>query len=96
MHVDHIVDYTIGEDRIVGWSTHGSVDYLGELRDGQPETLAVHVDENNFAANEAVSFMVDERTYLLMNDSRSGFDWDKDTVIEISGFSGDINQLSIG
>ncbi len=96
LHIDHIIDYTIGLDRILGWSTDSSVDYLGELQDIRRETLTAPINQNALAANDAASFTVNERTYLLMNDSQPGFDWDKDTLIEITGFSGDINQLSIG
>ena len=94
--IDHIIGYTIGDDRILGWSTHNSVEYLGELQDAQPETLRALVNQNEFNPNDVASFAVNDRTYLLMNDSEPGFDWDKDTLIDITGFSGDITQLSIG
>ena len=62
----------------------------------QPGELAALVHQHEFVANGAASFIVNERTYLLMNDSHPGFDWENDTVVEITGFSGDINQLAIG
>ena len=94
--IDHIVDYAIGVDRILGWSTCNPVAHLGELADAEPGELAALVHQHEFVANGAASFIVNERTYLLMNDSHPGFDWENDTVVEITGFSGDINQLAIG
>ena len=94
--IDHIVDYAIGEDRILGWSTHNPVAHLGELADAESGELEALVHQHDLVANDAASFIVNERAYLLMNDSQPGFDWDKDTVVEITGFSGDINQLAIG
>ena len=64
--------------------------------DGRSLDLIYLSNPNEFNLNDAASFRVNERTYLLMNDSQPGFDWDKDTLIDITGFSGDINQLSIG
>ena len=94
--IDHVVDYAIGVDRILGWSTHNPVAHLGELADAEPGELAALVHQHEFVANDAASFIANERTYLLMNDSHPGFDWENDTVVEITGFSGDINQLAIG
>jgi len=94
--IDHIVDYAIGVDRILGWSAHNSVIHLGELADAESGELAALVHQHDLVANDAASFIVNERAYLLMNDSQPGFDWDTDTVVEITGFIGDINQLVIG
>ena len=94
--IDHIVDYAIGVDRILGWSAHNSVAHLGELADAESGELEALLHQNDFVANDAASFIVNERAYLLMNDSQPGFDWDKDTVVEITGFIGDINKLAIG
>ena len=83
-------------DRILGWSTHDSVTHLGELADAESGELEALLHQHDLVANDAVSFTVNERVYLLMNDSQPGFDWDTDTVVELTGFSGDINQLVIG
>ena len=96
LHIDHIIDYTIGVDRILGWSTHNPVAYLGEFAGAQPGKLAEQILQYDFAANDAASLIINERAYLLMNNSQPGFDWNNDTVVEITGFIGDINQLSIG
>ena len=80
----------------MGWSTHNSVIHLGELAGAESGELSALVSQHDLVANDAASFIVNERTYLLMNDNQPGFDWDKDTVVEITGFSGDINQLAIG
>ncbi len=71
----------------------GSVSALTETAIGQVLT------PSNFVVNGASTFRFRDglldRTFLALNDSRAGFSASTDSIIEITGFKGNLNNLSI-
>jgi len=53
----------------------------------------------NFVVNGASTFKfrdgLSDRNFLALNDSRAGFSASTDSIIEITGFTGNLNSLSI-
>ena len=60
------------------------------------EDMSSLLNSTDFNANAAVTFNMDERTFLAMNDATAGFQGNSDTMIEITGYSGNLAGLSIG
>ena len=53
-----------------------------------------------FAANGAATFSYNDpsqgtRTFLALNDGTAGFNANSDSIVEITGFSGSLTNLSI-
>jgi Ca2+-binding RTX toxin-like protein len=71
----------------------GSVSALNETAIQQVLT------PTNFVVNGASTFRFRDglldRTFLALNDSRAGFSASTDSIIEITGFTGNLNNLSI-
>ena len=49
-----------------------------------------------FNAHAAVTFSMDTRTFLAMNDARVGFQGSSDSMVEITGYSGNLSDLVMG
>lgn len=99
--MDRILDFEIGEDMLVSHTLVGSGDFFdgGALADLEAETIAEALTEESFQANAGAYFTVGEgaeaRTFVALNDGTAGFDAAADTVIEITGYTGDINELGV-
>ena len=50
---------------------------------------------NTLGADSAATFAFDSRTFLAINDSSTGFDSTKDALIEITNFTGNLDDLAI-
>jgi hypothetical protein len=58
------------------------------------------LNQRTFAANGAAVFAYDDmsdglRTFVAINDRQAGFSASTDAVLEITGYSGVLSQLSI-
>jgi len=94
---DWITDLAIGFDRIDAPHavTLGSVRQLGSVSALTNVALRQVLSSDNFVANGVSSFSFGTRTFLALNDSIAGFSSTRDAVIEITGYSGSLNQLEI-
>jgi hypothetical protein len=89
---DRITDFKIGTDVIDGPNTAKAV-HLGKV-----ETLdatGISTVLGALSANGAATFTFGTRTFLALNDGISGYSETSDAVVEITGFSGRLNQLRI-
>ncbi len=89
---DQITDFKIGTDVIDGPNTAKAV-HLGKV-----ETLdatGISTVLGSLSANGAATFTFGARTFLALNDGISGYSETSDAVVEITGFSGRLNQLRI-
>jgi len=94
---DTINDLEIGTDRIMAWESMGDeVTQLANTTSLRREDMSSLLSSITFNANTAVTFNMDERTFLAMNDATAGFQGNSDTMIEITGYSGNPADLSIG
>lgn len=94
---DWITDLAIGFDRIDAPHavTFGSIRQLGSVSALTNVALRQVLSSDNFVANGVSSFSFGTRTFLALNDSIAGFSSSRDAVIEITGYSGSLNQLEI-
>jgi Ca2+-binding RTX toxin-like protein len=101
---DVIKDLQIGIDCIDGLTALsasqvkelGNVNGLVPKNSGLTEaTLKTFLNTNNFVANGATTFTFGSQTFLALNDNISGFSAGTDGIIEITGFSGSLVNLSI-
>lgn len=94
---DWITDLAIGFDRIDAPHavTLGSVRQLGSVSALTDVALRQVLSSDKFVANGASTFNFGTRTFLALNDSIAGFSTSRDAVIEITGYSGSLNQLEI-
>lgn len=99
--MDHILDFEIGEDVLVSHTlvTAGNFHDGGTLADLEAATIAEALTEETFQGNAGAYFMVGEgaeaRTFVALNDGTAGFDAAADTLIEITGYEGDLAQLAV-
>jgi Ca2+-binding RTX toxin-like protein len=96
---DQITDFLIGTDVIDGFSLAGSVTQLGVVSSLSDIEVGKVLTNQLFAANSAVTFGYagdsSERTFLALNDGRIGFQAGSDSIVEITGFSGNLNNLTV-
>ena len=94
---DRITDLQIGIDRIDGPSAVGlgRVRQVGAVSANNEVALQQVLTASAFAANGAAVFGFGSRTFLALNDSTAGFNATRDAIIEITGYTGNLNQLAI-
>ena len=95
---DQITDLAIGVDAIDGWAAT-AVKGVGRATSLNANDLGKLLFGNNFLANGAAAFVVGstggDRTFLALNDAQVGFQAGKDLLVEITGFSGNLSNLTI-
>ena len=94
---DHITDFQIGIDRIDGPSAVaiGGVRQLGAVSSLNIASLQQVLTSSTFAPSGAAVFVFGSRTFLALNDAIPGYNAARDAVIEITGYTGSLNQLAI-
>ena len=98
---DRITDLAIGTDVIDGFNTVSAANIvkLGAVPVLTQAAIAVKLASSRFAANGAAVFTLgtaaDTRTFLVLNDLDVRFSSSSDATIEITGYSGDLNNLAI-
>jgi Ca2+-binding RTX toxin-like protein len=95
-----ITDLVIGTDIIDGSSavTATNIGTVGAVSFLTDRGIAAKLTESTFTANGAAIFTLeraDTRTFLALNDGNAGFSLYDDIVIEITGYSGNLNSLAI-
>jgi serralysin len=94
---DRIKDLTIGGDRLDGPRPVPSAEVaqLGSVTSLQAAAIQSVLTTNTFLADKAATFSLGSRTFLALNDSTAGFLPNKDAIVEITGFTGDLDNLAI-
>ena len=98
---DRITDFTVGSDSIDGISSIASANIkkLGSVSSLTESAIQSVLTFTKFASNGASIFTFGTgysvQTFLALNDSTAGFNASKDAIIEITGFTGNINNLSV-
>jgi len=98
--MDRITDLVIGTDIIHGFSavTANNIAKVGAVSFLTERGIAAKLTDSTFAANGAAIFTLERgstRTFLALNNGEAGFSFNNDTLIEITGYSGDLNSLAI-
>jgi len=97
--MDWITDLQIGSDVIDAFVRAGSVQTLGTVNSLTGAALGQVLNAQTFRADSAASFTVGTgsttRTFLAFNDNRVGFQSDYDSLVEITGYSGQLSQLQV-
>ena len=98
---DVIRDFTIGIDsidapRAISATQIKKLGYTSALNETAIQRV---LTPNNFVVNGASAFKfrdgLIDRTFLAINDGTAGFSASRDSLIEITGFTGNLNSLSI-
>ena len=98
---DWISDLKIGFDQITAPTAIKAQEIikLGALTSIKPFDISNTLNAGNYLPNKAAIFSYQNgdklNTFLTINDSVAGFQPAKDAVIEITGYQGDLNSLSI-
>ena len=96
---DRMTDLVIGSDRIDGFTAQNSVRQLGGVQSLAAEDIGQVLNNQMFGADRAATFTLgtgsSSRTFLALNDNQSGFQANSDSIVEITGFSGNLNNLAI-
>lgn len=97
---DRITDFKIGVDSIDSTVAIAATNIrkLGSIASLYESDVQGLLSSANFAANGASIFTFGAgssiQTYLAINDPTAGFDSRKDAIIEITGYTGSLNNLS--
>ena len=94
---DRISDLTIGTDRIKGPNAISSnnLDQLGSISRLRTSSIQALLTASVFEANTGATFKVKTKTYLAINDGTAGYQSGSDAIIDITGYSGDLGNLSV-
>ena len=95
---DRISDFDADNDQIQGRYAVGSSDIISATIDNIGVTaFEAALSEAAFAAESAavVTLGSSSTTFIVLNDSTAGFQADNDAVIDITGYTGDISNLTI-
>ena len=101
---DRITDFTIGTDILDGPNAVTAAnlkDNVGTINGGALTAAAIQsvLTTTNFARNGAATFSFGSgpsaRTFLAINDGTAGFSSTSDGLIDITGYSGSLNNLAI-
>ena len=92
---DVIEDLEIGSDAILAPVAIDAEDIrdFGTLRQFSPRAASEFLAELD--ANEGAILEFNSRDFLVINDATAGFNVRNDAVIEITGFSGNIDELAV-
>lgn len=94
---DVIGDLAIGIDSIKGPSTvaAGDLAQLGMAASLSEADIQVVLNATDFVSNGAATFTVGSQTYLALNNGTAGFVASSDGIIEITGYTGNLSDLSV-
>lgn len=94
---DRITDLRIGIDRIDGPNAVRATQLrkLGSVTSLTARGVGARLTNTTFVARGAATFTFGARRFVALNDALAGFQSNRDAVIEITGFTGNINNLAI-
>jgi Ca2+-binding RTX toxin-like protein len=99
--LDRITDFAIGSDslEVPRAMVAGNVRQAGRANALTQKGINSVLTKSNFLANRAASFTLGTgagtRTFVALNDRSSGFDVNRDGLIEITGYSGRLASLTL-
>lgn len=98
-NLDRIIDFEIGQDHLVSHTlvTAGNFYNAADLTDLEAATIANALTAETFGSHGGAYFTTEggARTFVALNDGTAGFDASSDTIIEITGYTGDIGSLTV-
>ena len=97
--LDWIKDFDISNDKIhfsEGVSQE-SFSYLGAINDLSNKNINKLLRKNSISDYDAISFdlRTTGQTFVAINGSRNGFQSNRDLLVDITGFNGDIDKVNI-
>jgi Ca2+-binding RTX toxin-like protein len=96
---DWITDLQIGSDVIDSFVTNGSIQQLGSVSELTGSALGSFLSSQSFLADSAATFSfgsgMSSRTFLAFNDNQRGFQANSDSLVEITGYTGQLSQLQL-
>jgi Ca2+-binding RTX toxin-like protein len=94
---DLIADFQIGSDRIEGPTavTADQIVKLGSVASLDAEAIGTLLSATAFEADRGATFSFGNRTFLALNDGNAGFAASTDAILEITGFSGNLDNLQV-
>jgi len=98
---ERIIDFSIGTDSLDGPNavTSTNLAKLGRISTLTSASIGSLLTTTSFKANGAASFLFASgttmRTFVALNDANAGFQANTDNVVEITGYSGFLNNLAI-
>ena len=94
---DRIQGLQIGTDILDGPRALGrsKIAQLGRAKSLASDDIQQVLTPGRFKARQGATFRVGDRTFLALNNGTHGFQAHQDAVIEITGFSGSLRNLSI-
>jgi Ca2+-binding RTX toxin-like protein len=94
---DLIADFQIDTDRIEGPTavTADQIAKLGSVASLEAEAIDTLLSATAFEADRGATFSFGNRTFLALNDGNAGFAASTDAILEITGFSGNLNNLQM-
>jgi Ca2+-binding RTX toxin-like protein len=94
---DVITDLAIGSDIIDGTDAVAAaqVKKLGSVSALTETAIKQVLTATNFSRFGASTFKFSDRTFLALNDGTAGFSASNDSIIEITGFTGNLANLAI-
>ena len=87
---DRITDFTFGEDKIQGPTSYSGKlnSQIVSIADIKAVTISKSLTAIPFKANTASLLTCGLQVFIALNDSQSGFDSNKDAIIELTGYKG--------
>ena len=94
---DRIQGLQIGTDILDGPRALGrsKIAQLGRAKSLASDDIQQVLTPGRLKARQGATFRVGDRTFLALNNGTNGFQANQDAVIEITGFSGSLRNLSI-
>ncbi|MCU0545697.1 MAG: hypothetical protein MUE44_26605 [Oscillatoriaceae cyanobacterium Prado104] len=94
---DRIKDLHIDSDRIKGPTAIAAdqIAKLGSVASLEAEAIGTLLSASAFEADRGATFSFGNRTFLALNDGNAGFAASTDAILEITGFSGNLDNLQV-
>jgi Ca2+-binding RTX toxin-like protein len=94
---DQITDLVLGTDKIDGPKAVSAANLaeLGAVDSLTQADISAVLTSSSFVANGAATFTFGSQRFVALNDTAAGFSPTTDAILEITGFSGNINSLAI-
>jgi hypothetical protein len=99
---DRITDFSIGTDILDAPNAASAVNInkLGTVAALNSQSISTLLTSSTFAANKAATFSYLDsssisRSFIALNDGVAGFSASNDAIIEITGYTGSLNNLQI-
>ena len=96
------MDFNIGTDFINGPTavTAANINKLGAVSALDATSISALLTSTSFLANRAATFSYADlsgisRSFIALNDASAGFSASTDAIVEITGYTGSLNNLQI-